>query len=125
MNTNQAEDVGALARANGRARKDKCMLLGFELHSWETAMIVSLIVAALAAAAVGITTWGALKLTRAENAERAVQIAEANKRAEEARLALAQFREPRSIDSRMIVVYKSPRLGNSRGDGSTCSARGL
>jgi len=101
------------------------MLLGFELHSWETAMIVSLIVAALAAAAVGITTWGALKLTRAENAERAVQIAEANKRAEEARLALAQFREPRSIDSRMIVVYKSPRLGNSRGDGSTCSARGL
>lgn len=69
-------------------------MLGLSLHSWENAMVISLIIAGLFALIAGVSTWAVVRLQR-------VEIAEANARQSEAELKLAQLRQlagPRSLN---------------------------
>lgn len=79
-------------------------MLGFSLHGWENAMVVSLIIAGFFALIAGVSTWAVVKLQRVElaqaNAESdrykidtAKLIAEANARQKEAEVKLEQLRE--------------------------------
>jgi hypothetical protein len=96
--------------------KDVRRMLGLSLHGWENAMVVSLIIAGFFALIAGAATWAVVRLQRIEIAESKIEfdkykldtgrdIAEANARALEARLALEKLKAPRSIPSSEI-----PRL---------------
>lgn len=97
---------------------------GLDLHSWETIMVLSLVVAGIAAVVVGFSTFLVVKLQRQEvkatadafaqyKIDAGVKIAEAsegaakaNERAAEANLALEKFKAPRSISpqERQLIV---------------------
>jgi hypothetical protein len=98
-------------------------MLGLDLDSWNGLMLISLAFAAVAACAVGLTTFSVVKLQKAAEeeakynfeaykleaaqtiAESRKETAEANARAIEAKLELAKFREPRrlSAEGRKII----------------------
>ena len=60
-------------------------MLGFDLHWWESVMLVSLAIAAIGAVAVLIATSAVVLLQRVEVREAAVKVVEARKQAEDAR----------------------------------------
>jgi len=77
-------------------------MLGFDLESWETALVASLMAAALAAVFVGVATWTVIKLQRQAVRDSAAafetykleagkQISEANARTAEANLQIAEL----------------------------------
>jgi hypothetical protein len=82
-----------------RQPKGVMRMLVFSLDSWNGAIVLSLGAAALVAAAVLITTAVVAKLEKQEVAryklQTAKEIAEANARADDAELKLAEYRKPR------------------------------
>ncbi len=86
------------------SKSPKGMLLGFDLHSWEIGLIISLGLAAIAAVAIAATTFSVVRLTKYENKMLKLDVAQANERAatatarsDEAKLELAKFRQPRAL----------------------------
>jgi hypothetical protein len=70
-------------------------MFGFSLDWWNGALLFSLAVTALAAIAGGVTTAVVMKLQKQVTIDTAKRIEEANARAAEAELKLAEFRKPR------------------------------
>lgn len=108
------------------------------VDSWNSAMILSLVLAALAAIAVVVTTRLALvrtkqlsetqaELLKAKDdqlaldlKEKDLRIAEANERANTASLELAKFKSPRSLSAEQISLLVSAmgKFGNIQFDGA-------
>jgi hypothetical protein len=83
--------------------KEVRRVLGLSLHGWENAMVIFLIIAGFFALTAGAATWAVVRLQRIELAaskeefdryklEAGEKIAEAEARANEAKLALAKLR---------------------------------
>src|SRR3954453_12195944 len=79
-------------------------MLGLSLHGWENWMVTFLIIAGLFALAAGFATWAVVRLQRIELAESAKEferykisaakdVAEANERAENARLEQEKLKQ--------------------------------
>lgn len=103
MKTDIAQTT-SIAISNG----DKRMIIGFDLHAWETAMVVSLIFAGIIAIAVAVSTWAVVTLTRESVVESNVKIADSNKRAAEAMLELEKLRKETS--PRRITQEQQTRI---------------
>jgi hypothetical protein len=96
------------------SKKERRMLLGFELHWWEDAMVVSLCVAGIAALIVGVLTWGVVRLTREEARESKELVAKANERAAMAQLETERIKEklaPRALSEEQKSALTSALKG--------------
>jgi len=98
--------TGTISNANAAA---STLFLGHNGESWDFWLIVSVIVAAAVATAIGVTTAGSIIAHKREAAaaeeafsryrlETDKQIAEANERQKQAELQILQLRLPRSIE---------------------------
>jgi hypothetical protein len=91
-------------------------MLGFGLDSWNNMLVGSLVLAALAAAFVGVATYVVIRLQRVEETatkeeferykiEASERISGAEARASEAQLALEQFKAPRAITGAHFALF--------------------